>query len=134
MPVLRVGNKVGDTFTLKAQGFIDVVCTENHPFYARKKYFEYYRQSNGRMSRRMFLGEPEWVKACKLKKNYYVCSNIQNDECENPLNINEDEAYVIGRYIADGHTRKDSRFDYKPNGNKGHNGSRAWLIIVQCLN
>ena len=37
MPVLRVGGKVENTFTLKAQGFIDVVCTKNHPFYARKK-------------------------------------------------------------------------------------------------
>ena len=51
MPVLRTGGKVSNTFTLKAQGFIDVVCTENHPFYARKKMFEYYTQSNGNRSR-----------------------------------------------------------------------------------
>ena len=82
----------------------------------------------------MFLGKPEWVKACNLKNNYYVCANIQNDECENHLNINEDEAYVIGRYIADGHTRKDRRFDCKPNGNKGHNGSRAWQLILSIGN
>lgn len=134
MPVLRVGGKVENTFTLKAQGFIDVVCTKNHPFYARKKMFEYYKQSNGRNSRRMFLGDPEWVEAGDLKDDYYVCSNIQNGKCENNLNITEDEAYIIGRYIADGHTRKDLRYDYKKNGNKGHNGSRAWQLILSIGN
>lgn len=97
MPVLRVGGKVENTFTLKAQGFIDVVCTENHPFYARKKMFEYYKKSNGNKSRRMFLGEPEWVEAGDLKDDYYVCSNIQNGKCENNLDITEDEAYIIDK-------------------------------------
>ena len=134
MPVLRVGGKIETTFTLKAQGFVDVVCTKNHPFYARKKMFEYYKQSNGRNSRRMFLGDPEWVEAGDLKDDYYVCSNIQNGKCENKLNITEDEAYIIGRYIADGHTRKDLRYDYKKNGNKWHNGSRAWQLILSIGN
>lgn len=134
MPVLRVGGKVETTFTLKAQGFVDVICTKNHPFYARKKMFEYYKQSNGRNSRRMFLGDPEWVEAGDLKDDYYVCSNIQNGKCENKLNITDDEAYIIGRYIADGHTRKDLRYDYKKNGNKGHNGSRSWQLILSIGN
>ena len=38
MPVLAIGHKEAMTYTLKAQGFVDVVCTKNHPFYARKKY------------------------------------------------------------------------------------------------
>ena len=134
MPVLRTGGKVSKTFTLKAQGFIDVVCTENHPFYARKKLFEYYTQNNGRKSKRMILSDPEWINAGNLKGDYYACSNIQNIESRNDMNINEDEAYVIGRYIADGHTRKDIRFDKKPNGNKGHNGSRAWQLILSVGN
>ena len=78
MPVLRTGGKVSKTFTLKAQGFMDVVCTENHPFYARKKLFEYYTQNNGRKSKRMILSDPEWINAGNLKGNYYVCSNMQN--------------------------------------------------------
>ena len=95
MPVLRIGGKVANTFTLKAQGFMDVVCTENHPFYARKKLFEYYTQNNGRKSKRMILGDPEWINAGNLKGNYYVCSNIQNCESRNDMNINEDEAKII---------------------------------------
>ena len=134
MPVLRIGGKVADTFTLKAQGFMDVVCTENHPFYARKKLFEYYTQNNGRKSKRMILSDPEWINAGNLKGDYYACSNIQNIESRNDMDINEDEAYVIGRYIADGHTRKDLRFDKKPNGNKGHNGSRSWQLILSVGN
>ena len=82
----------------------------------------------------MVFGEAEWIEAGNLNGRYYVCSNIQNSESKNDLNINEDEAYIIGRYIADGHTRKDLRFDKKPNGNKGHNGSRAWQLILSVGN
>ena len=128
MPVLAIGHKEAMTYTLKAQGFVDVVCTKNHPFYARKKYKEYYRKDDGKKSARVILGDAEWVNAGLLKGDYYICSNIQNDLSENPYNITKDEAYVIGRYIADGHTRKDKRYD------EYHKGSRAWQLILSIGN
>lgn len=127
-PVLHIGNKVAQTYRLHAQGFVDVVCTENHPFYARKKNFEPYIQKNGRKSKRLVLGNPEWIEAKHLTGEYYISNNIEKQECSNPLGITEDEAWVIGRYIADGHTRKDLRFD------KHHNGSRAWQLILSIGN
>lgn len=133
-PVLRVGNKVAQTYKLHAQGFVDVICTENHPFYARKKNFVCYIQENGKPSKHLELAEPEWVEAGALKGTYYIAHNIENQSEENPLCITEDEAWVIGRYIADGHTRKDKRYDCKPDGRKGHNGSRAWQLILSIGN
>ena len=132
--VLKVGNKVADTFALKAQGFLNTICTANHPFYARKKNSVLYMQENGKHSYHLTFGEPEWIEAKELPQNYYICNNIEKQECANPLSITEEEAWVIGRYIADGHTRKDRRYDRKPNGDKWHNGSRAWQLILSIGN
>lgn len=132
--VLRVGSKTDMTYIFKAQGFVETICTDNHPFYARRKNRVRYIQENGKFSYHQVLGEPEWVEAKRLPKDYRVCNNIEIQPDENPMNITEEEAWVIGRYIADGHTRKDRRFDRKPNGNKGHNGSRAWQLILSIGN
>lgn len=75
-PVLRIGNKVAQTYKFHAQGFLDVVCTDNHPFYARKKNFEHCKQENGRNSKRLVLGESEWIEAKHLAGEYYVSNNI----------------------------------------------------------
>ena len=133
-PVLATGHKSAVTYNLTAQGFVKVCCTANHPFYARKKSFVPYIQDNGRASKRLILGDTEWMQAEKLAKGYYVANNIEQYPDENPLGITEEEAWVIGRYIADGHTRKDKRYDTKPNGVKGHNGSRAWQLILSIGN
>lgn len=122
--VLAIGNKTAMTYDLSAQGFVKVRCTANHPFYARKKRFLPCVQDNGRATRRLELGETEWVQAEKLVGKYYVAQNIEQQPSENPLNITKEEAWVIGRYIADGHTRKDRRF------NGEHNGSRVWQLIL----
>ncbi len=128
--VLAVGHKEAMTYDLSAQGFVKVCCTDNHPFYARKKNCVAYIQDNGKPSKRLELGDAEWVRADELSGNYYVAHNIEQQPDGNPLGITEEEAWVIGRYIADGHTRKDRRYDKKSNGTKGHNGSRAWQLIL----
>lgn len=132
--VLAVGHKEAMTYDLSAQGFIKVRCTANHPFYARKKNFVPYTQPCGKASKHLELGETQWVEAQYLKDSYYIANNIEMQQDENPLGITEDEAWVIGRYIADGHTRKDVRYDTKFNGTKGHNGSRAWQLILSIGN
>lgn len=132
--VLRIGGKVAKTYILNAAGFVPTICTENHPFYARKKSKQYYVAENGKRNCRVVLEEPEWINASSLPGEYRVSCNICNDDDANLYNITEEEAYVIGRYIADGHTRKDVRYDRKPNGNKGHNGSRAWQLILSIGN
>jgi site-specific DNA-cytosine methylase/intein/homing endonuclease len=126
--VLNVGGHEDDVYRLHAQGFIDVICTANHPFYARKKSFEKYIKADGKPSKKLNLGEPEWIRADELAQNYYIANNIESQESENPLGITEEEAWVIGRYIADGHTRKDVRYD------GSHNGTRYWQVILSIGN
>ena len=132
--VLNIGGKEAMTYSLKASGFVDTVCTANHPFYARKKQSIAYIQPNGKKSYKIQAGEPEWIEAQHLGKQYYVAHNIEQQESSNHLNITEEEAWVIGRYIADGHTRKDLRYDYQKDGSRGHNGSRAWQLILSIGN
>ena len=42
----------------------------------------------------------------------------------NPHALTADEAYVLGRYLADGHTRKDKRKEV------GRKGQRYWALIL----
>lgn len=132
--VLAVGHKEAMTYDLSAQGYVKVRCTANHPFYARKKNFVPCILPCGKKSKHLELEEISWVEAQHLKDSYYIASNIEMQPEENPLGITEEEAWAIGRYIADGHTRKDVRFGTKSNGIKDHNGSRAWQLILSIGN
>lgn len=109
--VLRVGGKLSsDTLSLTAQGVIPTITTTEHPYYVRSKV-------------KGVLSEPYWKEAGKLVKGDYVGINI-NQASSNPLNLTEDECLVIGRYIADGHTRKD----YRSGENRPTH--RQWQLIV----
>lgn len=126
--VLKTGNHEDDVYRFHAQGFIDVNCTGNHPFYARRKNFESYIKADGKPSKKLNLGAPEWVRADELAQKYYIANNIECQQDENELGITEEEAWVIGRYIADGHTRKDLRYD------GSHKGTRHWQVILSIGN
>lgn len=122
--VLNIGSKIAKTYNLRIQGCVDTIVTENHPYFARKKSKEYYTTTNGNKSSKTILCDTEWIEAGRLRdEGYRVCLPIPTIE-ENLLNITEEEAFVIGRYIADGHTRKDLRFD------GSHNGARYWQVIL----
>lgn len=118
--VVDIGCKYADTFEVKAQCALPIVCTADHKFWSRHKSFVW---KNEMRTRRLALGEPEWVSAENLKGDYYVCIN-KHKSFDKGLQITDEEAWVLGRYLADGHTRKDIRYD------GGHNGSRSWQLIL----
>ena len=118
--VVDYGCKMADTYEVQTQCSAPIVCTADHKFWARKKSFEW---KNEIRTRRMELGKAGWVEAEKLKDEYYVCSNRPKVDGDG-LDITLEEAWVLGRYLADGHTRKDLRFDGK------HKGSRVWQLIL----
>ena len=92
--VLKVGcDKSKPTVLLKAQGMLPTVTTANHPYYFKSKTVGGYTT-------------PKWKEVGELTKGDYVAFPI-NDDNENPLQLTEQECLVLGRYIADGHTRKD---------------------------
>lgn len=109
--VLRVGSDENKpTLLLKAQGMIPTTTTYNHPYYVRTKHNKDFTK-------------PSWKHAGELSKGDYIGLPI-NTLAENPLNLTEDECLVLGRYIADGHTRKDFRKE------KGREDSRYWQLII----
>ena len=109
--VLNIGGNIGkETYVVKAQGMIPTTTTYNHPYYVRSKSKD-------------VLSPPTWKQAGEMVKGDYVGFPI-NRISENPLNLTEDECLVIGRYIADGHTRKDFR---KEEGREEH---RHWQLIL----
>lgn len=118
--VIDFGYKLADTFELKTQCSVPIVCTANHNFWAKKKSFVWH---NDIRTRRMELGKAGWIEAQNLKQDYYISINRPKRDGKG-LDITTEEAYVLGRYLADGHTRKDVRYDGK------HNGSRSWQLIL----
>ena len=109
--VLNIGGSIGkETYVVKAQGMIPTTTTYNHPYYVRSKSKD-------------VLSSPTWKQAVEMVKGDYIGFPI-NRISENPLNLTEDECLVIGRYIADGHTRKDFR---KEEGREEH---RHWQLIL----
>lgn len=118
--VLDIGSKISRCYTLRAHGFVDTIVTHDHPYYARKKMFVW---DNLIRSKQMILDKPKWVKASDLSGNYYIGLNVPTIE-ENPLNITEEEAFILGRYIADGHTRKGFR------KGEGRPNDRIWELVL----
>lgn len=95
MPVVRIGGEHNkEIYSLKAQGFLMTECTDYHPFYCKKN-----KNSN-----------PEKIRLKNMKKGYYVGNHI-NVNSENPYNLSNEDCWILGRYVADGHIRKDKRKD-----------------------
>ena len=104
-PVVRIGNKVADTITVKSQGFMDTTTTSNHPFYCRKRKWVY----GHRTVSKTFL-QADWKEAGNLDYGDFLGLPIIQDT-ENPENLDEKTCWLLGRYIADGHYRNESRGD-----------------------
>lgn len=119
--VLRIGNKVVDkTVLLKTQGFLDIETTEEHPFYTRIMNRKW---NNVRRTSERVFSDPQWLEVKDIQKDYFLGKHIIPDE-ENILNLTEDECYILGRYIADGHTIKQYRKEI------GREKDRMWGVIL----
>lgn len=69
--VLRVGHKPSsDLYEIKGMAFDKIVCTGNHPFYARESHLRY-----GSYGVRLF-GEPQWTHARDLGEGTYCAVAI----------------------------------------------------------
>lgn len=96
--VIDFGYKLADTFELKTQCSVPIVCTANHNFWAKKKSFVWH---NDIRTRRMELGKAGWIEAQNLKQDYYISINRPKRDGKG-LDITTEEAWVLGRYLADG--------------------------------
>jgi DNA (cytosine-5)-methyltransferase 3A len=107
--VLKTGNSKKQTYIVKAQGMYDTETTANHPYYTRTMTRKWFNED--RTSKRCF-SEPSWVKVKDLKKNHFIGIPIIDKE-HNPRNLTLEDCWLIGRYLADGHYRKDKRKNRK---------------------
>lgn len=98
-------HSIKDTYIVKAQGHLPTTCTKEHPFYVRKKTRMWV--SSSRKNIRVF-GQPEWVEAGDLTNSYMVGTHIPTTSI-NQRGINKKEAWIIGRFIADGHFYKRNK-------------------------
>ena len=120
MEVLRIGSSVKETLIFKAQGMLTTITTPNHPYYVRRMSRVW---NNSRRSYERTFSEPKWVKVGDIKKDDFIGIPVLTTS-ENPENITNEEAFILGRYIADGHTRKDYRtYNGRPD-------DRQWQLII----
>lgn len=110
------GNKNKEIWNVKAQGLFNIETTQNHPFYVRKLYRV--KDWDKKLGFRRFES-PTWKKAFNLEKGDYLGIPVIKEEL-NPLNLNKEECFILGRYLADGHTRND----------KKHQNSRYYQLIL----
>lgn len=118
--VTHTGNTQKETIVIKAQGIYPTETTLNHPYYIKQMTRKW--DTTIYKSVRTF-SQPIWKNAGDLKRDDFLSIPIIKDE-KNIYNLTDDECYVIGRYIADGHTRKDYRKE------KGREHSRYWALIL----
>lgn len=97
MPVVRIGGERNkDIWSIKAQGFLKTYCTDYHPFYVRTGKTE----------------SPRKMPLKDIEAGYYV-GHIINKQSINEYNLSDEDCWLLGRYVADGHVRKQKRVGRK---------------------
>lgn len=104
MPVLRVGGRIAQTFVLKVAGFPDTVVTANHPFPARLMHRHYGHDENRRGFRYRTLDDSVKTRVEEFKKTFTYLSLPKLQTSENPFGLTKKDCWLIGRFIADGHS------------------------------
>lgn len=79
-----------DTIEIKAAGMRPIYTTSEHPFLVRN----FHRSGNN-----LIYDEPEWKKASEIKKSDRIALFVNKF---GNIHINENVAYVAGRYLGDG--------------------------------
>ena len=92
-------------FKLKVQGSPITYVTPEHPFYVREMKRDYSTRPDGKRNNHRTWGEPKWVDAKDLKPNVHYVGFSENKEAKNPYNLTHEDAWLIGRYVADGYIR-----------------------------
>lgn len=105
---VKIANEL---YNIKIMGSENIECTENHPFYVRKRKFTKVNKKHV-----VKLNDPEWIKAKDLDKNCFVGVAI-NQKSKLPewkgelTKCFDDENFwwMIGRYIGDGWTTSKNK-------------------------
>lgn len=107
--VTPMTNYAKDIFKLKVQGSPVTFVTGEHPYYVRemKKVWD----NKLRRYSRVF-DHPKWKEVKEIKKDDFIGFPINTLE-SNPRRLNEEQCWLLGRYVADGHLNHLKRKDRK---------------------
>jgi len=120
--VLKIGGKLNcPIISLCAKGSLPIQTTKEHPFFTRAKSVVW--ENNVRRYKISFAA-PEWTEAANIKKGDLIGFPRMKDSHNELYELSDDELFVLGRYIADGHTRKDYRVS------EGRPNDRNWQLIL----
>lgn len=84
--------------------------------------------------------EPKWIKAKELEKGKHLVGFATDPQLGNPLGITNEEAFLLGRYVADGHIHDGKRAGRKNSYNNkvvfsvGANKLEEFLCNVSTYN
>lgn len=98
-PMITKSNKI---YELNIQGSPISYVTSEHPYYVRTANRQW---DNSIKTSRRYLSEPYWKPVKELEKNDFIGVPI-NTICDNIYGLSEEDCWLLGRYIADGHYRK----------------------------
>lgn len=110
--VVRTNERIAPTLNVNIMGYPTFTTTHEHPFYTitkRKATCSEYVKSR---SWRVFDEEPKWLAAKDLTKNQYCGQHIINTYSGH-AKMSLEDYWLLGRYVADGHIRKDRRKERK---------------------
>lgn len=110
--VLNTSRVIKDTIYVKAQGILPTETTINHPYLVRTK------DKHGAFS------SPYWKDAGKLEKGDFITIPKIKDTKNYLYDLTDEELFILGRYVADGHTSKN----YRDSENKPTN--RQWHLVL----
>ena len=93
-------------YELKVMGSPITYVTEEHPIYVREmsRVWDSENKTNIRK-----WSNPKWVEAKDLEPRKHFVGMSENNESKNPYNISHEDAWLIGRYVADGYIRNGKR-------------------------
>jgi len=117
---ITVGEVFKETVDMKCQGVIPIRTTSDHPF---KSISMSRKWNNHRRCDERVFSEARWKNVKNFKKDDFVCMPTISDAF-NRFSITKEEAFVLGRYIADGHTAKNM---------KGKNKSRRNFNLILSI-
>ncbi|MBQ1517494.1 MAG: DNA cytosine methyltransferase, partial [Clostridia bacterium] len=121
--VVRTNKREADIVDVRIMGYPVFHTTAEHPFYTLERRKATWNEYKNRKSWRVFSNEPKWTKAIELKPKTHFCGQLIGKSAEiNATDIDEELAYILGRYVADGHIRKSKR--------QGRQNSYQYQVIL----
>ena len=104
--VVPMVNPAKEIYSLKVMNSVETYVTPEHPVRAIEKFSKY---NSKERKYDISFSKPKWIKVKDLQKGKHYIQLGKSSEETNPDNITKEEAWLIGRYIADGYLLTSKR-------------------------